>query len=50
MDNSKEETTTTRRQPEGNKAGSIEPEAKKLRVQEEDLGKSIMNESGTPAA
>jgi hypothetical protein len=44
------ETTTTTRQPEGNKAGSIEPEAKKLRVQEEDLGKSTTNESGTHAA
>jgi hypothetical protein len=43
------ETTTTTRQPEGNKAGSIELEAKKLRVQEEDPGKSTTNESGTPA-
>jgi hypothetical protein len=43
------ETTTTTRQPEGNKASSIEPEAKKLRVQEEDLGKSTTNESGIPA-
>jgi hypothetical protein len=43
------ETTTTTRQPKGNKAGNIEPEAKKLRVQEEDPAKSTMNESGTPA-
>jgi hypothetical protein len=27
----------------------MEPEAKKPWVQEEDLGKSTMNESGTPA-
>jgi hypothetical protein len=43
------ETTTTTRQPEGNKASSIEPEAKKLRVQEEDPGKSTTNKSGIPA-
>jgi hypothetical protein len=43
------ETTTTTRQPEENKAGSIKPEVKKLRVQAEDPGKSATNESGTPA-
>jgi hypothetical protein len=43
------ETTTTTRQPEGNKASNIEPEAKKLQVQEEYLGKSTTNESGIPA-
>jgi hypothetical protein len=42
------ETTTTTRQPEENKASSIEREAKKLRVQE-DSGKSTTNESGIPA-
>jgi hypothetical protein len=36
------------RQPEGNKEGSIKPEAKKLWVQEEDPGKSTTDESGTP--
>jgi hypothetical protein len=43
------ETTTTTRQPEENKAGSIEPEAKKLRVQAEDPGKFTTSKSGTPA-
>jgi hypothetical protein len=43
------ETTTTMRQSEENKAGSIEPEVKKLRVQMGDPNKSVTNESGTPA-
>jgi hypothetical protein len=43
------ETTTTTRQPEENKVGSIETEAKKLRVQTEDPNKSATNRSGTPA-
>jgi hypothetical protein len=43
------DTVGATRQPKGNKEGSIEPEAKKLRVQEEDPGKSTTNESGTPA-
>jgi hypothetical protein len=43
------ETTTTMRQPKENKADSIEPEVKKLRVQTGDPNKSVMNESGTPA-
>jgi hypothetical protein len=43
------ETTTTTRQPKENKASSIEPEVKKLRVQAEDLGKSATSELGTPA-
>jgi hypothetical protein len=43
------DTTTATRQLEGNKEGSIEPEAKKLQVQEEDQGKSTTNKSGTPA-
>jgi hypothetical protein len=43
------DTAVATRQPKGNKEGSIEPEAKKLRVQEEDLGKSTTNEPGTPA-
>jgi hypothetical protein len=43
------ETTTTTRQPKENNAGSIKPEAKNLRVQAEDLGKSATSKSGTPA-
>jgi hypothetical protein len=37
----------TTRQPEEDKVGNIEPEAKKLRVQTEDQNKSAANESGT---
>jgi hypothetical protein len=47
--NTDKDTASATRQPEGNKEGSIEPEAKKLRVKEEDPGKSTINESGTPA-
>jgi hypothetical protein len=43
------DTAAATRQSEGNKEGSIKPEAKKLQVQEEDLGKFTTNESGTPA-
>jgi hypothetical protein len=43
------ETTTAMKQPEGNKGGSIEPEEKKPQVQEENPGKSLTNESGSPA-
>jgi hypothetical protein len=42
-------TTTTTRQPEENKVGSIELEAKKVRVRMEDPNKSATSESGTPA-
>jgi hypothetical protein len=42
------ETTTTTRQHEEDKVDNIEPEAKKLRVQTEDLNKSAANESWTP--
>jgi hypothetical protein len=38
----------TIRQPEEDKVDNIEPEAKKLRVQTEDLNKSATNKSGTP--
>jgi hypothetical protein len=41
-------TAAATKQPEGNKGGSIEPEAKKPRVQEENPGGSTMNESGSP--
>jgi hypothetical protein len=44
------ETTMTTRQPEEEKFDNIEPEAKKLRVQTEDLNKSTADESGTPTA
>jgi hypothetical protein len=43
------EITTTTRQPKENNAGSIEPEAKKLRVQAEDPSNSVASEPGTPA-
>jgi hypothetical protein len=43
------ETAAATKQPEGNKGGSIEPEAKKPRVQEENPGGSTMNKSGSPA-
>jgi hypothetical protein len=43
------ETTSATKQPQGNKTGSIELEAKKPRVQEENPGRSTMNESGSPA-
>jgi hypothetical protein len=43
------DTATATRQLEGNNEGNIEPEAKKLRVQEEGQGKSTTNKSGTPA-
>jgi hypothetical protein len=53
MDNSKEktdmETAAATRQPKENKVGSIEPEAKKPRVQAEDLDKSAASKLGTPA-
>jgi hypothetical protein len=42
------ETAAAMKQPEGNKGGSIEPEAKKPRVQDENLGGSTTNESGSP--
>jgi hypothetical protein len=42
-------TTAATEKPEGNKGGSIEPEAKKPRVQEESSGGSMMNESRSPA-
>jgi hypothetical protein len=42
------ETAAATKQPEGNKGVSIEPEAKKPRVQEENPGGSTMNESGSP--
>jgi hypothetical protein len=42
------ETAAATRQPEGNKAGSIKPEAKKPQVQEECPGKSTTNKLGTP--
>jgi hypothetical protein len=42
------ETTASTKQPKGNKAGSIDPEAKKPRVQEENPGGSTTNESGSP--
>jgi hypothetical protein len=41
----KKETTTITRQPEENKAGSIEPEAKKFGVQTEDPNKSATIDS-----
>jgi hypothetical protein len=43
------ETATATKQPKENNGGSIEPEAKKPRVQEENPGGSTMNESGSPA-
>jgi hypothetical protein len=43
------ETAVATKQPEGNKGGSIELEAKKPRVQEESSGGSTTNESGSPA-
>jgi hypothetical protein len=43
------ETAVATKQPEGNKGGMVELEAKKPRVQEEDPVKSIMNESRNPA-
>jgi hypothetical protein len=43
------ETTTTTRQPEEDRVGSIEREAKKLRVQMEDPYKYATNKSGTPS-
>jgi hypothetical protein len=42
------ETATATEQPEENKGGSIEPEEKKPRVQEESPGGSTMNESMPP--
>jgi hypothetical protein len=44
------ETTAATKQPEGNKGGIIELEAKKPRVQEEKSGGSTMNGSGYPAS
>jgi hypothetical protein len=43
------ETAMATRQHERNKAGNIEPEAKKPRVQAEDPGKSAASKTGTPA-
>jgi hypothetical protein len=43
------ETAAATNQPKGNKGGSIEPEAKKQRVQEESPGGSTTNESRSPA-
>jgi hypothetical protein len=42
------ETTTATKQPKGNKGGSIEPEVKKPRVQEDNPSGSTMNESTSP--
>jgi hypothetical protein len=42
------ETAAATKQLEENKGGSIEPEAKKPRVQEENPGRSMMNKSGSP--
>jgi hypothetical protein len=42
------ETAAATRQPEGNEEGSIEPEARKPQIQEENPGKSTTNKSGTP--
>jgi hypothetical protein len=44
------ETIAATRQPKGNKAGSIEREAKKPRVQAEDPGKSATRKIGTPTS
>jgi hypothetical protein len=41
-------TVAATKQPEGNKGGIIELEARKPRVQEESPGGSTMNESGSP--
>jgi hypothetical protein len=43
------ETTAATKQPKGNKGCSTKLEAKKPRVQEENPGRSMMNESGSPA-
>jgi hypothetical protein len=43
------ETAAATKQPEGNKGCSIDPEAKKPRVQEENPGGSTTNESVSPA-
>jgi hypothetical protein len=43
------ETAVATEQPKENKGGSIEPEAKKPRVQEESPGGSTKNESMPPA-
>jgi hypothetical protein len=43
------ETAAATEQPKENKGSSIEPEAKKPRVQEESLGGSTTNESMPPA-
>jgi hypothetical protein len=43
------ETAAATKQPEGNKGSSIEPEAKKPRVQEENPEGSTTNESGSSA-
>jgi hypothetical protein len=42
------ETAAATKQLKENKGGSIEPEAKKQRVQEENPGGSMMNKSGSP--
>jgi hypothetical protein len=43
------ETAAAKEQPEENKGGSIEPEGKRPRVQEESLSRSTMYESMPPA-